>query len=72
MNKSQNHDQANGRIQQRLIQQEESEAQSLGNEGTNKSSDRYGHTSQNGREDLGECFKSNKKEKIITYVLKST
>jgi hypothetical protein len=50
----------------------ESEAQSLGNEVTNKPGDRYDQTSQNGSEDLGECFKSNKKGKIMTYVSTST
>jgi hypothetical protein len=35
----------------------------MGNEVTNKSCDWYDQTSQNGREDLGECFKSNEKGK---------
>jgi hypothetical protein len=37
-----------------LIQQVKSEAQSVGNEIINKSDDRYDQTSQNDREDLGE------------------
>jgi hypothetical protein len=37
--------------------------QSLGKEGTYKPGDWYDQTSQNGREDLGEYFKSNKKGK---------
>jgi hypothetical protein len=49
---------------QGLIQQVESEAQSLGNEVTNKSGDWYDQTNQHGMEDLRESFKSNKKMKI--------
>jgi hypothetical protein len=71
INKSLNHNQAKEIIEQGLIQQVESEAQSLGNEVTNKSGNRYDQTSQNGRVDLGERFKS-KEEKIMIYVLKST
>jgi hypothetical protein len=37
----------------------------LGNEVTSKSCGWYGQTSQNGRKDLGESFKSNKKGKNI-------
>jgi hypothetical protein len=44
----------------------------MGNGVTNKSGSQYGQASQNGREDIGERFKSNRKKKIITYVLKST
>jgi hypothetical protein len=69
---SQNLNQSTERIEQGLIQQVESEAQSLGNEFTNKSNYWYDQTSQNGREDLEESFKSNKKETITAYVLKFT
>jgi hypothetical protein len=51
------------RTQQGLIQEVQSEAQSLGNEVTNKTSDRYDQTCQNGTDDLGESFKSNKQGK---------
>jgi hypothetical protein len=50
----------------------QSEEQSLRNEITNKSGDLDGQTSQNGRDDLGKSFKSNKKGKIKTYILKFT
>jgi hypothetical protein len=50
INKSRNHNQAKERIEQGSIQQAESEAQHLGNEGIN-----------NGKEDLGESFKSHRK-----------
>jgi hypothetical protein len=63
INKSQNHNQAKERMKQGFIQQVQSEAQSLGKEVTNKSGDWYDQTSQNGKEDLGERFKSNKKAK---------
>jgi hypothetical protein len=63
INKSQNHNQAKERIEQGLIQQVDSEAQSLGNEVTDESGSRYDQSSQNEREDLGERFKSNKKGK---------
>jgi hypothetical protein len=72
INKSQNHNQAKERTEQGLIQQVQSEPQSMGNEVTNKSGNRYDQTSQNEREDLGECFKSNKKGKVMSYILKST
>jgi hypothetical protein len=49
INKSRNHNQAKERIEQGSIQQVESEAQHLENESIN-----------NGKEDLGEGFKSNK------------
>jgi hypothetical protein len=51
-NKSRNHNQAKKRIEQGSIQQAESEAQNLGNEGTN-----------NGKEDLG-GVKSNRNGKF--------
>jgi hypothetical protein len=35
----------------------------MGNKVTNKSGDWYGQTSQNGRKDVEETFKSNKKRK---------
>jgi hypothetical protein len=41
----------------------------LENEVTNKLSDWFEQTSQNGREDLGESFRSKKKGKIMAYVL---
>jgi hypothetical protein len=53
INKSRDHNQAKERIEQGLIQQVESEAQHLGNEGTN-----------NGKEDLGEGFKSSRNGKF--------
>jgi hypothetical protein len=53
INKSQNHNQVKERIEQGSIQQVESEAQHLGNEGTN-----------NGKEDRGEGFKSNRNGKF--------
>jgi hypothetical protein len=51
INKSQIHNQAKERIEQGSIQQVESEAQNLGNDGT-----------INGTEDLGEGLKTNKKD----------
>jgi tyrosine-protein phosphatase YwqE len=72
INKSQNHNQAKERIEQGLIQLIASEAHNLGNEVINKSGDWYDETSQNGGEELGEGFKSNKKAKIVLYVLKTT
>jgi hypothetical protein len=56
INKSQIHNQAKG-----TIGQVESEVQSLGDEVTNKSGYWCGQTSQNGKENLGENFESNKK-----------
>jgi hypothetical protein len=53
INKSWNHNQANERIEQGSIQRVESEAQHLGNDGTN-----------NGNEDVGERFKSNRNGKF--------
>jgi hypothetical protein len=47
INKLQNHNQTKKSIEQSLIKQAESEAQSLGNEVTNKSGDWYDQTSQN-------------------------
>jgi predicted metal-dependent hydrolase len=61
INKSQNNNQAKKRVEEEVIQQVESEAQNLGNKVTKKSGDRYDQISQNGKKDLGECFKSNKK-----------
>jgi hypothetical protein len=52
VNKSRNHNQAKERIEQGSIQQVESEAH-LGNEGIN-----------NGKEDVGEDFKSNRNGKF--------
>jgi hypothetical protein len=43
-----------------LIQQVHSKARSLGNYVINKSGDRCDQTSQNGREHLGDCCKSNR------------
>jgi hypothetical protein len=53
----QNYNQTKGSIEQGLIEQAESEAQSLKNEVTSKSGDCYDQTSQNGRKDLEESFK---------------
>jgi hypothetical protein len=53
VNKSRNHNQAKEKTEQGSIQQAESEAQKLGNEGTNY-----------GKEDLGESFKSNRNGKF--------
>jgi hypothetical protein len=53
INKSRNHNQAKERIEQGSIQQAESEAQHLGNEGTN-----------NGKEALGGGFKCNRNGKF--------
>jgi hypothetical protein len=53
INKSRNNNQAKERIEQGSIQQAESKAQSLGHEGTN-----------NGKEDLGEGFKSSRNGKF--------
>jgi hypothetical protein len=58
-NKSQNHNQVKERIEQGLIQHVESEAQNLESEGTS-----------NGREQLGEIFKSNEKGKFNDLRLK--
>jgi hypothetical protein len=53
VNKSQNHNQAKERTEQESIGQIESEAQHLGNEGTN-----------DGKKFLGEGFKSNRNRKF--------
>jgi hypothetical protein len=53
INKSRNHNQAKERLEQESIQRVESEAQHLGNEGTN-----------NGKEDVGEGFMCNRNGKF--------